>query len=50
MKDMEAANLGPTTHNKEPPPLPPDAGNGGGSGDDVDRISGLPDAVLGEIL
>ncbi|XP_066382839.1 F-box protein At4g09920-like [Miscanthus floridulus] len=41
----EAANLGPTTHSKEPPP-PPDAGGGG----DVDRISGLPDAVLGEIV
>ncbi|XP_066325445.1 F-box/FBD/LRR-repeat protein At1g51370-like isoform X1 [Miscanthus floridulus] len=47
----EAANLGPTTHSEEPPP-PPDAGGGGGGGGggDVDRISSLPDAVLGEIV
>ncbi|CAD6211238.1 unnamed protein product [Miscanthus lutarioriparius] len=41
----EAGNPGPTTHSKEPPP----PGAGGGD-DDVDRISGLPDAVLGEIV
>ena len=43
----------PITHSKEPPPLPPPpnvAGGGGNNDDDVDRISGLPDAVLGEIL
>ncbi|EER96223.1 hypothetical protein BDA96_02G111800 [Sorghum bicolor] len=50
----EAANLGPATQSEEPPPPPPSeaaAGGGGGGGeDDVDRISGLPDAVLGEIV
>jgi hypothetical protein len=46
----EAANTGPTIHSKEPPPSPPNAGGGRGGSDDVNRISGLPDAVLGEIL
>ncbi|KAG0542523.1 hypothetical protein BDA96_02G111700 [Sorghum bicolor] len=45
---MEAANPGPTTNSKEPPAPPSEAG--GGEDDDVDRISGLPDAVLGEIV
>ena len=43
----------PITHSKEPLPLPPlpNAGGGGDNDDDdVDRISGLPNIVLGEIL
>jgi hypothetical protein len=32
------------------PPSPPNAGDGSGGDDDVDRISGLPDAILDEIL
>jgi hypothetical protein len=46
----EAANTGPTIHSKELPPSPSNAGSGVGGSDDVDRIRGLPDAVLGEIL
>ncbi|CAD6226045.1 unnamed protein product [Miscanthus lutarioriparius] len=49
METMEAAHPKPTIHGKEPPLSSPNAGSGGGD-DDVDRISGLPDAVLGEIL
>jgi hypothetical protein len=46
----EAANTGSTIHSKEPPPSPPNADGGGGGSDDVDRIRGLLDSVLGEIL
>ncbi|CAN6214346.1 unnamed protein product, partial [Urochloa humidicola] len=35
----------PTSHGEEPPP-----GAGGEEGEDVDRISTLPDSILGEII
>uniref|UniRef100_A0A0A9HL47 Uncharacterized protein n=1 Tax=Arundo donax TaxID=35708 RepID=A0A0A9HL47_ARUDO len=48
---VEAPNPHPTTtesrSNSPEPPLP---GAGGGDGGGVDRISGLPDAILGEII
>ncbi|CAN6208048.1 unnamed protein product [Urochloa humidicola] len=40
-----ARHADPTSHGEEPPP-----GAGGEQGEDVDRISPLPDAILGEII
>jgi len=44
---MGALRLHPesTSHRQEPPP-----DTGGGQGEDVDRISSLPDVILGEII
>jgi hypothetical protein len=49
-KTTEAANPKPTIHDKKLPPSPPNASDGSGGDNDVDRISGRPDAILDEIL